>query len=131
MDLLFGSPLDVLEVCDNARCWEKNWTWNVQGNILERLTRITRTGGDVQPNVVSVRISWATLLYYLSKWLWDWAGGFVGRCKQDYVYSLVTLPNKHFNNPLVKYRFPYQRSKFITPMNTLLMLGYCVGESVS
>ena len=57
---------------------------------------------------------------------------------QDYEIFLVVLGTMHFNNLLVKQRFPSQRSRFdsksgkqLCMEKTLLMFGYRVDEKVS
>ena len=45
---------------------------------------------------------------------------------QAYVNSLVALGTQRFNSALSKIQVRLQEWK--TPMNTLLMFGYCVGE---
>ena len=47
----------MLEVCENEECVEKVWAVNVKGNVLKRVTRITKSDGDVEPHVVSGRVS--------------------------------------------------------------------------
>ena len=112
LKIYLDGSLDMLAVCDNKRCvLRRVWAWNMPGNVLERLTRITK---DVEPSVVATRVICATLLYYLGEWLWDWTGGFVGMllCMQDFVKSLVALATKHFNSQSIKHQFPSQRSTF-------------------
>ena len=89
-------------------CIEKRVrTWNVLGNVLERVTKITKSGGKVEPNVVSIDVSWKPCC---NNWVngWHWTKRFVGTLlhMQDYVNPLVALGTKQFNSPLVKHRLP-------------------------
>lgn len=132
--MYFDGSLDMLAVFDSKRCvLRRVWAWNMPGNVLERVARITK---DVEPSVVAARIICATLLYYLGEWLWDWTGRFVEMllCMQDYVKSLVALHTAYLNNSLANCRFPFQRSTFdfTSGKHTwiLLMLGCFVGERI-
>ena len=110
--MYFDGSLDMLAVFDSKSCvLRRVWAWNMPGNVLERVARITK---DVEPSVVAARVICATLLYYLGEWLWDWTGRFVEMllCMQDYVKSLVAPVTKHFNSRLIKHQFPSQRSTF-------------------
>ena len=112
LKMYLDGSLDMLAVFDSKRCvLRRVWAWNMPGNVLERVARITK---DVEQSVVATRVICATLLYYLGEWLWDWTGRFVEMllCMQDYVKSLVAPATKHFNSRLIKHQFPSQRSTF-------------------
>ena len=131
LKIYLDGSLDMLAICDNKRCaLRRVWVLNMPGNVFERVTRITK---DVEPSVVATRVIYATLLYYLGEWLWDWAGGFVGMlwCMQDYVKPLVAPATKHFNSQSIKRQFHVRLLEWKTRMNTVLIFSYCVGDRVS
>ena len=56
---LLCDPLDVLEDCDNERSMlrKKCGLKICRGNVFERATTITKSGGNVKPQVVSRHVS--------------------------------------------------------------------------
>ena len=53
-----GGPLNALEVCDNERgVLEKSVDWKCVGKSTRKGNKDKKSGGDVEPQVVSGRVS--------------------------------------------------------------------------
>ena len=63
-DLFLYCLLDILEVCGiEEGVLKKECEPEIVGNKLKKVKRVTKSSGDIKPQVVFWRGSWTTLLY--------------------------------------------------------------------
>ena len=105
-------------------------------NIVWRFEALLRWAPRSKDDSLFEWIVWRHNSFFFS--FWDWTGGFLGLLKYmyDYVNSLATPANKHFNSLSVKHQFPSQRSRFDSRSGkhpwilfwysvTVLVIEYC------
>ena len=82
--------------------------------MLEKVIKLTTSGGGIELKVDSRLVSYTSLLFLLGEYLWEWFGEFVRMLlyAQDYENLLVALGIKRFNSPSVKLWLQSKRFRF-------------------